>query len=1491
MNMEEIKAIYSHSGFYPDHYLASALHSDAAEIGVTGDNLKSLKALLEPKLLELDVHSLTQESKELRLSIGEQLFKTLGYYEKSAVGSKEDRILLIGQHKVILRVERRIILKGRGELWLLFSDQPSHQDNVEDFDSDESSDESIVQNAVELPIASNSNRSIRLTWGKVLDSIFIDDDTDCEWLILSNGVSLYLFEQGKWQESRAFLELNLPDLFALNKETLYRTAEALFCPTAFPIDSADFFHEKLAHEAHKKATEVTKALRDTVRESIEILANAILQCHRESPLPSLLKYNFENLQDRQAAAQDIFDQSLKYVYRMLFLFFAESQERAKGALPVHSRPYQMGYAIEKLRDLEGVPLLSETDPASQGNFIQKTLNHAFKIYFEGYNSNSVATSDQDTKDRQTDALGFAFPALGTSLFNPESTPCFNEAKLKDFDMQKVIRRMSLAQTGKGKGKRTHRVHYAGLGLNQLGAVYEGLLALKPEILNQKVVLLAKDDKELAHRYAPYSQIKDIDPKKLAYDEDGNLIIKEKGEFVLTPAGLERKFSASFYTPEVLTRFLAKEAVDALLKADSSLKRMESLKILEPAMGSGAFLNAVVDELSKRMAVIYEKEDREAREKFIEQEQKKGRSAEEIREKAPQVKSFSWYEAKAKNYLMRHSVYGVDLNPTAVELAKVSLWLNCLHEDGNLPFLDFKLRVGNSLIGAWVTKFSDKETNLPHWFIPKGECLDPHLDEKFLNDKKLKLLTNEALAERLRSIQKEFRGAKSDPALLDALRSLNDTTNRLYKEHLNLRADYQNKVRECKSPKEKEILAKEYAEQNKAYNQLRFAMDAWCALWFWPHDKLSLFPNLKDYVQALRWILNENLEYGEQLNQQIDASGIEWLSVARDVALEQRFFHYDLEFAEVFANGGFDLVLGNPPWAPIRWEEADFFELWSPGIHAEKLDAGQLKEKYKKLLKNREVEFSYSLSKTKLVGISNFLKNSGTYPYDDKSTANTYKYFYQRFYTTTRYEGVHAMIAQDGIITDDDNESMRPDFYRELIALYRFANELKLFDVHHNVQYAVWLCRKGKKDVSFDLIDNLYHPETIQKCKSESHNAPYRGMKTDDGKFELRGHPRRIVHVNRDFLKSISLFQNQPNELLSMLPWIHGVFEAEVLKTLAAAKTKLVPEKVFCWDKFDETYGPRDGYFSRLYNTTNDIETKVLTGPNVFVGNPAFKNPGRQMKNNLDFTPINLEDVPDDFFPITVYKATEKGLRSDNYNSLTPWGTRHVDHYRIFARQQVSTTGSRTLQAAILPPGPTHVNSMMSLSFRDEKELVYTSGLFNSLIFDFLMRSISGGTIGKSVYWMTPTLSPEQLKHPLVPALMVRALRLSCVSTHYADLWSRQFQKEFCDFEVESEFEPELPYSKLTKKWTRNTCIRNWRRREQALCEIDAIVAIIFGFPKAKETLLNLYRSQFGALQKRFHDLAGKSDPENPCYFPRYSAMENAYEQALKWLRSHSKKAA
>ena len=1476
-DVKELKGLRNHD-FYPGHYFTEALAFDAKSGGFDGKVIKDLKKIVGERTLQLK-NSKHPDSNE-RIEIAKEWYKSLGFYEVNGDSNQLGKFISKGK-ELNLEIEKIIPFQGDGQLWIIidpvdtFKDVPDKEDVASELDQKQAVH--FHQGQVQV---SQNQKKVVISWKETINGIFDSDHCSAEWLLIHQGDRIIVLERGRWQESEGYLEVDCWQLFDVNSEMGYKVVHAHLSAKALPIYSAESFVDNLEKNAHKKAAEVTKSLRDTVRESIEIIANEILRNHKKNKLSCLLDYDLSLPEQRDAASREIFEQSLRYVYRMLFMLFTESQDQKKSALPVGSRPYQMGYAIEKLRELESIPLVD-----GSGNFIQKTLEQAFSIYFYGYNNEHDYENDSHTNTNQikTNALGFSFPKIGTNLFNIEKTPIFKEAKLTDAKMQEVIRKISLAKTVSGKKTRTYRVHYAGLGINQLGAVYEGLLSLKPEILAENIVLLKKDKKEPAHRYISFDHKDEFSDSLLQYDENNNLVTRNTGEFILSPVGLERKFSASYYTPEVLTRFLAKESVDSLLKDDASLEKMQNLKICEPAMGSGAFLNAVVDEIAPKMAKFYRKDAHDMYQSYCRECEKKGKPVE--KESAPAVEDLQYYTLKAKDHLMRNCVYGVDLNGTAVELAKISLWLNCLHKDGNLPFLQSKLKQGNSLVGAWLNKFHIEGTNLQHFLVPPSDALKTHLEGTILGKKESPFIESKEEKHRLKGLQQDWKNIVKNKVTKNKIDNLSHKINQLYQTHLTAKTALQENLDHAETNLEKSEIYQKYLQSNHAYNQLRLIMDYWCSIWFWPIEEISSLPTSEEYIQALEWITDNQVLYNYTSKDDLSSeSGISQLNIVKDIACIQNFFHWDLEYVEIFSNGGFDLVLGNPPWAPVRWEEADFFEYYKPGIHAVKMDSKQKNLAYSQFLEKNETLIPlYKSAQIKSNGLGCFLKNSSTYPFKDKSQTNTYRYFYQRFLSLCKPEGIYSIIAQDGIVNDKGCLKIRPNFYNEAEKIFRFVNELKLFeDIGNLTFYLVGIFKRAKKELNFNLIDNLYHPDTIEKCQLESIMAPYVGMKDSMGKFELRGHPKRIAQINHEVLKKLSSFEAGSNPLEVKLPIIHGQIELEILTKLAAHDLKMKDTTWGYWRRFDESGAPKANLITRAPGPSNSLAHAVMTGPNVFVGNPAYQSPNPGCKNHRDFSKIVLTQTPDDFFPDTVYQATEKGLKSKEYLGPTPWGTNSCDEYRITGRGlQVGTTGSRTLSTAIIPPKVGHIYSLFSMSFPNLKDLLKCSGLFNSIIFDFLTRNTCGGSVTTQTFKIFPALNEAQKNNKLTFALMGRTLRLSSISSHYEDLWKNAFHNSFKIFEIQSPYSPDLPYSQLKPTWERNSCIRDEKQREQALCEIDAIVAILFDFEK--ETLLNLYRSQFGVLQKNLQDLPDQKPRSDKYHFPRYKQMSDAYDQFVKLM--------
>lgn len=318
--MKEIKCFTSTNNFFPSNYLTDSLSSDAKDLGVDGQELKSLKKDIEPKLLSLsDGHTNTDIRTSQRKDLIEQIYKTLGYYDVDNTAEfQKFQPLKIRNRELHVPVEGRFRFKGDGELWILSHYPETANGLIESFQESEKNSEFFFDSATCVQI---KDKPASETFKHVIDAIFDGDQTKAEYIIVNQGNKLFLLERGKWQEGpQSYLELDLTELFSeINSNDYYVMAESLFSPKAFPITSAENFHEILERNAYKKASEVTKALRDSVRLSIETIADEVLRQHSDSPLKTWKGKDFAQAKDRAEAATELFDQTIKFIYRECFL--------------------------------------------------------------------------------------------------------------------------------------------------------------------------------------------------------------------------------------------------------------------------------------------------------------------------------------------------------------------------------------------------------------------------------------------------------------------------------------------------------------------------------------------------------------------------------------------------------------------------------------------------------------------------------------------------------------------------------------------------------------------------------------------------------------------------------------------------------------------------------------------------------------------------------------------------------------------------------------------------------------------------------------------------------------------------------------------------------------------------------------------------------------------------------------------------------------------
>ena len=262
---------------------------------------------------------------------------------------------------------------------------------------------------------------------------------------------------------------------------------------------------------------------------------------------------------------------------------------------------------------------------------------------------------------ESEVRTFTVRPLTATLFSPGQHAAAGSARLTNRCLQQVIRRLSLSVDAQSRS--IGRVNYAELGINQLGAVYEGLLSYKGMFADQDLIHVKPADGDFRDKktptwFVPAERVEEFKKDEVERLEDGKPRVYTPGTFILHLSGIDREQSASYYTPEVLTRCLVEEALRELLKdyGPEDADKILELTICEPAMGSAAFINEATGQLAAKYL--------ELKQKQLGQTIDPARYGDELR--------------RVKHYIATRNVYGVDLNPTAVELGALSLWLGCIH---------------------------------------------------------------------------------------------------------------------------------------------------------------------------------------------------------------------------------------------------------------------------------------------------------------------------------------------------------------------------------------------------------------------------------------------------------------------------------------------------------------------------------------------------------------------------------------------------------------------------------------------------------------------------------------------------------------------------------------------------------------------------------------------------------------------------------------------
>ncbi len=1073
------------------------------------------------------------------------------------------------------------------------------------------------------------------------------------WGIVSNGLCLRLLRETPLTSRPAYLEFDLESILEGNRYNEFVLFYRLCHRTRLSRegeDPAKCFLETYYLEAIEQGGRVRDKLRDGVEEALKIFGTGFLQ----HPANAELR---ERLRSGKLPVEQYHQQLLRFVYRLLFLMVAEERHMIVPSIAPVSSPatametsplqpadadrlqhvYDQHYSVTRQR--ERAEHIFEKSPYGD---LWLGLKKTFRLFSESETGNPLG-----------------IPPLNGDLFGPFAMPDLEATHLLNHDLILAIRKLSLFEDNKVR----RRVNYAALDVEEMGSVYESLLDFHPAVEDTHegpvfVFRTGTERKSTGSYYTRPELVRELIESALVP------VMEERLKNAVVPASEDPPHPQPLSPGERVAR--CDETGEGARVPSAEQKAILSMTVCDPACGSGHFLLAAARRMGRELAKI--------------------RTGEE----EPTPKEFHL----AVRDVISHCIYGVDVNPLAVDLCKLSLWLEGHWTGKPLSFLDHHIKCGNSLIGVF-----DPE-------VLKQGIRDDAFNPVTGDEKKAASAIKKRNKKERQDRERGQRGLPFGQTVLDKLEGYAVQLHELGEITEDTPADVKRKAA---------LYRKVY--QSPESERAHRAADLWTAAFFVP---------LKDPTDPAVPTHEFLMDF---LERPIGARPP--LVKADELKLKHHFFHWDLEFPEVFANGGFDVVLGNPPWERIKLEEQEFFATRDLAI-AEAPNKAARQELIDQLRATKPtLAREFEDAKHDAEAGSKFVRASGRYPLTAVGDVNTYALFADLSRQIMNPRGSVGVLLPTGIATDDTTKAFFSDVAEKgsLAGLIGFENEAFIFPaVHHSFKFCAFTFRG--EQVKTEQADFAFFCRHFEDVRDQSRH------------FELNREDLRLLNPNTltcpvfrtrsDAELTKKIYKRVPvlvNERTGENPWrIHfmamfhmsndsGLFES----TAGDSVLPLYEAKMMY--HFDHRYGTYEGATQAQLN----------------VG--SLPQPTPEQKADPTFSV-----VPRYWVPVDDVKARLEG-----------W-----DHGWLLAfRDIASAVAERTAIFSLLPCVGVGNNAPLVILGKDSATLACCLlGNLNSLVFDYVTRQKIAGTHMNFFFVnQLPVLAPGRFSPADIERVAPRLLEL------------------------------------------------------------------------------------------------------------------------------------